>query len=110
MYALWNVATGPGWSGGYRTLSETPPWPARRPHRRLSTPRLRVRRIPLWLITTNDNTSALRFYQLWGMGLCAFYRHGARGSRRIKPSLPERGADDIPQKHELEFELLLAQG
>lgn len=29
----------------------------------------------LWLITTNDNTRAIRFYQGWGMDLCAFYRH-----------------------------------
>ena len=62
----------------------------------------------LWLVTTNDNTRALRFYQLWGMDLCAFYRHGARRSRRVKPSLPERGADGILLEHELEFELLLA--
>lgn len=61
----------------------------------------------LWLITTNDNTRAIRFYQQWGMDLCAFYRHGARRSRRLKPSLPERGADGIPLDHELEFELLL---
>jgi GNAT superfamily N-acetyltransferase len=64
----------------------------------------------LWVVTTNDNTRALRFYQLWGMGLCAFYRHGVRRSRRVKPALPERGADGIPLEHELEFELLLAQG
>ena len=61
----------------------------------------------LWLVTTNDNTRAIRFYQLWGMNLCAFYHHGARRSRRAKPSLPERGADGIPLEHELEFELLL---
>jgi GNAT superfamily N-acetyltransferase len=61
----------------------------------------------LWLITTNDNTRAFRFYQLWGMELCAFYRHGVRRSRKLKPSLPERGADGIPLDHELEFELLL---
>lgn len=61
----------------------------------------------LWLITTNDNTRAIRFYQLWGMDLCAFYRHGARRSRKVKPDLPERGADGIPLDHELEFELLL---
>src|SRR5918992_5970949 len=30
----------------------------------------------LWLITTNDNARAFRFYQLWGMDICAFYRHG----------------------------------
>lgn len=61
----------------------------------------------MWLVTTNDNTRAFRFYQLWGMDLCAFYRHGARRSREVKPSLPERGADGIPLDHELEFELLL---
>jgi ribosomal protein S18 acetylase RimI-like enzyme len=62
----------------------------------------------LWVVTTNDNTRALRFCQLWGMDHCAFYRHGARRSRRVKPSLPERGADGIRLEHELEFELLLA--
>jgi ribosomal protein S18 acetylase RimI-like enzyme len=61
----------------------------------------------LWLITTNDNTRAIRFYQGWGMDLCAFYRHGVRRSRKVKPSIPERGADGIPLEHELEFEMLL---
>jgi ribosomal protein S18 acetylase RimI-like enzyme len=61
----------------------------------------------LWLITTNDNARAFRFYQLWGMDLCAFYRHGVRRSREAKPDLPEKGADGIPLDHELEFELLL---
>jgi len=61
----------------------------------------------LWLVTTNDNTRAFRFYQQWGMDLCAFYHYGARRSREVKPSLPERGADGIPLDHELEFELLL---
>ena len=64
----------------------------------------------LWLVTTNDNTRAIRFYQRWGMDLCACYRHGARRSRRAKPSLPERGADGIPPEHELELELLLTRG
>ena len=61
----------------------------------------------IWLTTTNDNARAFRFYQLWGMDLCAFYRHGARRSREVKPSLPERGADGILLDHELEFEMLL---
>lgn len=64
----------------------------------------------LWLITTNDNTRAFRFYQLWGMELCAFHRHGARRSREVKPSLPRLGADGIPLEHELEFEMLLGVG
>ena len=61
----------------------------------------------LWLITTNDNTRAIRFYQGWGMDLCAFYCYGVRRSRKVKPSIPERGADGIPLEHELEFEMLL---
>jgi ribosomal protein S18 acetylase RimI-like enzyme len=61
----------------------------------------------LWLITTNDNTRAIRFYQRWGMDLCGFYRHGVRRSRKVKPSIPERGTDGIPLEHELEFEMLL---
>ena len=61
----------------------------------------------LWLITTNDNTRAIRFYQGWGMDLCAFYRHGVRRSRKVKPSIPERGVDGIPLERELEFEMLL---
>jgi ribosomal protein S18 acetylase RimI-like enzyme len=61
----------------------------------------------IWLTTTNDNARAFRFYQLWGMDLCALYRHGARRSREVKPSLPERGADGILLDHELEFEMLL---
>jgi len=61
----------------------------------------------LWLITTNDNARAFRFYQLWGMDLCALYRHGVRRSRQAKSSLPLRGIDGIPLDHELEFELLL---
>jgi GNAT superfamily N-acetyltransferase len=68
----------------------------------------------LWVVTTNDNTRTFRFYQLWGWA-CApstatAYRHGVRRSRRVKPALPERGADGILLEHELEFELLLARG
>lgn len=61
----------------------------------------------LWLITTNDNARAFRFYQMWGMDLCAFHRHGARRSREAKPSLLTRGTDGIPLDHDLEFELLM---
>jgi ribosomal protein S18 acetylase RimI-like enzyme len=36
----------------------------------------------IWLITTNNNVRAIRFYQLIGMDLCAFYRDGVSASRR----------------------------
>jgi GNAT superfamily N-acetyltransferase len=64
----------------------------------------------LWLITTNDNSRAFRFYQMWGMDLCAFHRNGVDRARVLKPTIPPRGLDGIPLKHELELELLLVGG
>ena len=61
----------------------------------------------LWLITTNDNTRALRIYQQWGMDLVALRHHALRESRRLKPSIPELGSHGIPLAHELELELRL---
>src|SRR5215211_1970792 len=60
----------------------------------------------LWLITTNDNALAFRFYQMWGW-TCASSIVTARRAREAKPSLPRRGTDGIRLDHELEFELLL---
>ena len=62
----------------------------------------------LWLITTTDNLRALKLYQRWGMEIVAFHRHAVTEARRhLKPSIPERGADEIPIAHELELELRL---
>lgn len=62
----------------------------------------------LWLITTNDNTPALTFYQGWGMDVVALHLDAMNEARRLlKPSIPERGYAGIPIKHELELELLL---
>jgi ribosomal protein S18 acetylase RimI-like enzyme len=62
----------------------------------------------LWLITTNDNLRALELYQRWGMEIVAFRRHAVTDARRrLKPSIPERGAHGIPIAHEFELELRL---
>ena len=61
----------------------------------------------LWLITTNDNLSALRFYQKKGFVLVAVYRNALEQSRRLKPEIPLVGMDGIPLRDELELELLL---
>lgn len=61
----------------------------------------------LWLITTNDNTAALRFYQRRGWDLVALHRDAVDESRQLKPQIPRAGADDIAIKHELELELVL---
>jgi GNAT superfamily N-acetyltransferase len=58
----------------------------------------------VWLITTNDNTHAIRFYQKRGFEWVGFYRDAMKESRKLKPEIPELGNDDIPIKHEIEFE------
>ena len=61
----------------------------------------------LWLITTNDNVSALRFYQKRGWRLVALHRDAVTAARRLKPEIPQAGRDGIPLRDELELELLL---
>ena len=57
----------------------------------------------LWLITTNDNTRALRFYQRWGMRIAAVHAGAISESREIKPELPVTGDDGIPIRDEIEL-------
>ena len=61
----------------------------------------------VWLVTTNDNTAALRFYQKRGFLLVAIHRYAADKARRLKPEIPLVGADGIPLRDEVELELLL---
>jgi Acetyltransferases len=61
----------------------------------------------LWLITTNDDINAIRFYQLKGFDLAAAHINAMDNSRKLKPSIPLIGMDNIPLKHELEFEIVL---
>lgn len=58
----------------------------------------------LWLVTTNDNTHALRFYQRYGFDLCALHRDAVTEARTLKPAIP-RQHDGIPLRHELRLEL-----
>ncbi|MFC4060089.1 GNAT family N-acetyltransferase [Planomonospora corallina] len=60
-----------------------------------------------WLVTTNDDLRALRFYQRQGWDLVALHRDAVTAARRIKPGIPEHGEDGIPIRHELELELML---
>jgi ribosomal protein S18 acetylase RimI-like enzyme len=61
----------------------------------------------LWLITSNDNVNAIRFYQRRGMRLVAVHRDAIDEARRIKPSIPMIGEHGIPIHDELQFELRL---
>ncbi|MCI0446012.1 GNAT family N-acetyltransferase [bacterium] len=61
----------------------------------------------LWLITTNDNLKALRFYQKRGFVLVAVHRNALEISRQLKPEIPLIGADGIPLRNEIELEMTL---
>ena len=62
----------------------------------------------LWLITTNDNLDALRFYQRRGWRICAVHRGAADNARTIKP-IPLIGRYGIEIHDELELELALSR-
>ncbi len=61
----------------------------------------------LWLITTNDNLNALRFYQKRGFALVAVYPKALDQSRKLKPEIPLFGLDGIPLRDEIELEMRL---
>ncbi len=64
----------------------------------------------LWLITTNDNLNALRFYQKRGFILVAVHRNAVQQARMLKPQIPLIGEDGIPLRDEIELEMLLEAG
>jgi len=57
----------------------------------------------LWLITTNDNTRALHFYQKRGFRLSNIYWNAVDAARKIKPEIPVMSSDGIPIQHEIEL-------
>jgi ribosomal protein S18 acetylase RimI-like enzyme len=61
----------------------------------------------VWLITTNDNVTAIAFYQRIGMDLCALHRRAVEQARMLKPTIPTHDDHGVAIAHELEFELLL---
>lgn len=61
----------------------------------------------VFLITTNDNLHALRFYQRRGFRLVAIHRDALAEARRIKPTIPLVGASGIPLRDEIELEIRL---
>jgi GNAT superfamily N-acetyltransferase len=64
----------------------------------------------LWLVTTNDNLDALRFYQRRGFRLAALRPGAVDDSRaRWKPEIPATGAHGIPLRDELELETSLLE-
>jgi DNA-3-methyladenine glycosylase I len=61
----------------------------------------------LWLITTNDNLDALRFYQKRGFALVAVHRNAVERARQTKPEIPLVGQHGIPLRDEIELDIPL---
>jgi len=59
----------------------------------------------IWLITTNDNIDAIRFYQMKGFRIAAIYPGAIEKSRLMKPSIPDTGCYGIPIRDEIEMEM-----
>lgn len=57
------------------------------------------------VVTTNDNINAIRFYQKRGFDMARLYHNALDVSRKLKPEIPMTGENDIPLKHEIEFEI-----
>src|ERR1700712_5084782 len=58
----------------------------------------------LWLVTSNDNTEAIRMYQRAGWDWVDFRRDAITRARTIKSEIPELGNHGIPIRDELQFE------
>lgn len=67
--------------------------------------RNKIKRI--FLITTNDNLNALKFYQKRNFCLCKIYPNSMKEVRKLKPQIPEIGENGIPLRDEIEFEIIL---
>lgn len=61
----------------------------------------------IWLITTNDNIDAIRFYQKRGFEIAFVHRYAIEETRKIKPQLPFVGKYGIPIRDEIEMEKLI---
>ena len=63
----------------------------------------------LWLVTTNDNEAAQRFYEHRGLRLVATHHGAVDEARALKPSIPFLGENGIEIHNELEYELKLGR-
>lgn len=60
----------------------------------------------LRVVTTNDNLSALRFYQRRGFSIACVHRGAVDSARRdLKPEIPLTGESGIPLRDEIELEM-----
>lgn len=57
----------------------------------------------LWVMTTNDNLAALRFYQQRGFELRRVRPRAVHEARKLKPTIPAIGDHGIPIRDEIDL-------
>jgi GNAT superfamily N-acetyltransferase len=57
----------------------------------------------IWVITTNDNIDALRFFQRRGFQISVVRPNGLDAIRKLKPGIPLTGHYGIPMRDEVEL-------
>jgi len=60
-----------------------------------------------WLITTNDNIYAQKFYEHLNWKLIKIHNNAIEQSRKIKPEIPLTGLNNVPIRDEYEYEITL---
>jgi ribosomal protein S18 acetylase RimI-like enzyme len=61
----------------------------------------------VFLVTTNNNTHALHFYQKRGFTISAVRINVIADSRKLKPQIPLMDRDGLPIRDEIELEMIL---
>jgi len=61
----------------------------------------------IWLVTSNDNINAIKFYQRKGFCFSNIYVKAMDEARKIKPEIPLIGNFGLPIRDEIEFEIIL---
>jgi ribosomal protein S18 acetylase RimI-like enzyme len=59
----------------------------------------------IWLITSNENINAIRFYQKRGFHISNIYLNAMEEARKIKPEIPKYSTNGIEIRDEIEFEI-----
>ena len=62
----------------------------------------------LWLVTTNDNVRAIRFYRARGFEVVAVREGAIDESRKLKPSVPLVNGAGVPIRDEIEMDRRLS--
>ena len=61
----------------------------------------------IWLVTTNSNINAIKFYQKRGFYISNIYIKAMDEARKIKPEIPKIAENGIEIRDEIEFEMII---